>query len=89
MILSAGAACFSDLHHFMRCTHVILCLACELALFDCCHASFLCECADMDPIPELEAQPEDVAEACLLPFKMSKNAMPIELTISTCKDYKK
>ena len=45
--------------------------------------------ADMDPIPELEAQPEDVAEACLLPFKMSGNAMPIELTISTCKNYKK
>ena len=45
--------------------------------------------ADMDPITELETQPEDVAEACLLPFKMSKNSMPIELTISTCKNYKK
>ena len=46
-------------------------------------------CADMDPITELETQPEDVAEACLLPFKMSDNSMPIELTISTCKNYKK
>ena len=43
----------------------------------------------MDPIKELEAQPEDVAEAALLPFKCSQNALPLEIMIQTLKNYKK
>ena len=44
---------------------------------------------DMDPVTELEAQPEDIAEAALMPFKCSRNALPVEIMIQTLKNYKK
>ncbi|KAK9803537.1 hypothetical protein WJX73_005670 [Symbiochloris irregularis] len=44
---------------------------------------------DMDPVTELEAQPEDIAEAALLPFKCSQNTLPVEIMIQTLKNYKK
>lgn len=44
---------------------------------------------DLDPITELEAQPEDIAEAALMPFKFSQNALPLEIVIQTLRNYKK
>lgn len=43
----------------------------------------------MDQIDELEAQPEDIAEAALMPFKCSQNALPVEIMIQTLRNYKK
>ncbi|KAK9806568.1 hypothetical protein WJX73_002633 [Symbiochloris irregularis] len=38
---------------------------------------------DMDPIPKMEIQPEDIAEAALLPFRCSQNALPVEIMMQT------
>ena len=35
------------------------------------------------------AQVEDVAEAALLPFKLTGNALPLEIVLQTGKNYKK
>ena len=34
-------------------------------------------------------QIEDVAEAALLPFKMTENALPLEIVLQTGRNYKK
>ena len=43
----------------------------------------------MEQIDELEAQPEDIAEAALMPFRFSQNALPLEIVVQTLRNYKK
>ena len=60
--------------------------------FMCCSSSSPCLCMWLLPRTDIWlccAQVEDVAEAALLPFKMTGNALPLEIILQIGKDIKK